>query len=144
MIPGDIGKEERRPAGPAHFCYARILTNAWNKAAYEIAAEKAGKMQGIGRAEEKDGKAEMPVLPAARAPESAGKAPWECTQLQQGCKYRYLMRACKKTGRSKGPDLSMPARLLFLLPGNFRIPEHFSDFHQGKAENIGAGPAGSV
>ena len=40
MIPGDIGKEERRPAGPAHFCYARILTNAWNKAAYKNAAEK--------------------------------------------------------------------------------------------------------
>ena len=76
MIPGDTRKEERRPAGPALSGYARILTSAWNKAAYESAAEKrmedAG--QGSGRAKEEDTKAEMPVLPAARAPESAGKA----------------------------------------------------------------------
>ena len=40
MIPGDTGKEERRPAGPALSGYARILTSAWNKAAYENPAEK--------------------------------------------------------------------------------------------------------
>jgi hypothetical protein len=39
-----------------------------------ILQRKERKMQGIGRAEEKDGKAEMPVLPAVRAPESAGQA----------------------------------------------------------------------
>ena len=67
---------ERRPAGPALSCYARILTSAWNKAAYENPAEKrkedAG--QGSGRAIEEDGKAEMPVPPAAREVESAGQA----------------------------------------------------------------------
>ena len=31
---------ERRPAGPALSGYARIWTNAWNKAAYKNAAEK--------------------------------------------------------------------------------------------------------
>ena len=76
MIPGGHRGGERRPAGPALSCYARIWTNAWNKAAYKIAAEKrkedAG--QGSGRAIEEDGKAEMPVPPAARAPESAGQA----------------------------------------------------------------------
>jgi hypothetical protein len=39
-----------------------------------ILQRKERKIQGIGRAEEKDGKAEMPVPPAARAPESAGQA----------------------------------------------------------------------
>ena len=100
-------------------------------------------MQGIGRAEEKDGKAEMPVLPAARAPESAGKAPWECMQLQQGCKYRYLMRPAEDR-QEHGADLSMPCRFLFHCPETSEFSEHVSDFHQGKAENIGAGPAGSV
>lgn len=40
MIPGDTGKEERRPAGPALSCYVWILTNAWIKTAYENVAEK--------------------------------------------------------------------------------------------------------
>ncbi len=35
---------------------------------------KERKMQGIGRAKEEDTKAEMPVLPAVQAPESAGQA----------------------------------------------------------------------
>ena len=40
MIPGGHRGGERRPAGPALSGYARIWTNAWNKAAYKIAAEK--------------------------------------------------------------------------------------------------------
>ena len=40
MIPGDTGKGERRPAGPALSSSARFWTNAWNKAAYKNAAEK--------------------------------------------------------------------------------------------------------
>lgn len=55
----------------------------------------------------------------------------------------YLMRVCE--GLAGETFLIQYAGLIPVsLTGHFRISEHVSDFHQGKAKNIGAGPAGSV
>lgn len=74
MIPGDTGKEERRPAGLALSCLHGFGQMTGTRQRMRSLQRKEKKMQGIGKAGEEDVKEEMPVLPAAWAPESAGQA----------------------------------------------------------------------
>ena len=73
--PGGHRGGERRPAGPALSCLHGFGQMTGTRQRMRSLQRKERKMQGSGRAIEEDAKAEMPVLPAAYAPESAGKAP---------------------------------------------------------------------
>jgi hypothetical protein len=74
MIPGDTEEGSAGRLGRRFLVMHGFGQVPGIRQRMRILQRKERKIQGIGRAEEKDGKAEMPVPPAARAPESAGQA----------------------------------------------------------------------
>ena len=74
MIPGDTGEGSAGRLGRRFLVMHGFGQMPGTRQRIRTLQRKERKIQGIWRAEEKDYKAEMPVLPAAWAPESAGQA----------------------------------------------------------------------